>query len=89
MIQQIMPFVLIILMFVIYYFILIRPQQKKQRELESMRNALEVGDKVVTIGGFVGKVVNTKEETVTIDVGQSRLTIMRWGISSRVDEDEG
>ncbi len=87
--QQIMPFVLIILMFVIYYFILIRPQQKKQRELESMRNALEVGDKVVTIGGFVGKVVNTKEETVTIDVGQSRLTIMRWGISSRVDEDEG
>lgn len=88
MIQQIMPFVLIILMFVIYYFILIRPQQKKQKELESMRNALEVGDKVVTIGGFVGKVVNTKEETVTIDVGQSRLTIMRWGISSRVDEDE-
>lgn len=86
--QQAVPFLLIILMFVIYYFILIRPQQKKQKELEMMRNALEIGDKVVTIGGFVGKVVNTKEDTVTIDVGQSRLTIMRWGISSKMDEDE-
>lgn len=88
MMQQIMPFVLIVLMFVIYYFILIRPQQKKQKQLDSMRNSLEVGDKVVTIGGFVGKVINTKEETVTIDVGQSRLTIMRWGISSKVEKDE-
>lgn len=86
--QQIMPFVLIVLMFVIYYFILIRPQQKKQKQLDTMRNSLEIGDKIVTIGGFVGKVVNTKEDTVTIDVGQSRLTIMRWGISSKVEEDE-
>lgn len=86
--QQFVPFLLIILMFVIYYFILIRPQQKKQKQLDAMRNSLEIGDKIVTIGGFVGKVVNTKEETVTIDVGQSRLTIMRWGISSKVEEDE-
>ena len=59
------PFVLII---AIYYFFLIRPQNKKQKETEKMINALKKGDKIVTIGGIHGVVSSTKEKTVIVKV---------------------
>lgn len=59
------PFVLII---AIFYFFLIRPQNKKQKETEKMINALKKGDKVVTIGGIHGVVSSTKEKTVIVKV---------------------
>ena len=68
----------------IYYFLLIRPQRKKQQKIDNMRNTLEVGDKVVTIGGFAGRIVSLSDDRVVIEVGADRtkLTIMRWGISN-------
>lgn len=59
------PFVLII---AIFYFFLIRPQNKKQKETEKMINALKKGDKIVTIGGIHGVVSSTKEKTVIVKV---------------------
>ncbi|MBL9155191.1 MAG: preprotein translocase subunit YajC [Verrucomicrobiales bacterium] len=60
-----------ILMFVIFYFILIRPQRKQQKELEAKRNALQIGDDVITIGGIHGRVTNKTDRTVTVKVADN------------------
>lgn len=88
--QQLLALLPLVLLFVLYYFLLIRPQKKRQQQLDQMRNDLQVGDDVITIGGFVGRVVNTKEDRVTIELGsdKTRVSIMRWGISSK-EEKEG
>ena len=59
----------LILVFVVFYFFMIRPQTKKQKELNDYRNSLKKGDKVVTNGGIYGKVVEVKESSVIIDAG--------------------
>ena len=64
-IGTLIPFVLII---VIFYFFLIRPQNKKQKETEKMLNALKKGDKVITIGGIHGTIASVKEQTVVVKV---------------------
>jgi len=78
-----MSFLPLILIVVVFYFILIRPQNKKNKQVAQMRSAIKRGDRVITIGGFVGKVVRIKEEVITIEVGsdKTRMDIMRWGIS--------
>ena len=58
----------IIIMFVVMYFIMIRPQQKRQKELKSMMDALAKGDEVITIGGVLGRVSKVTEAYVTIEV---------------------
>ncbi len=76
-------FIPLILMFVIFYFLLIRPQKKKEKEIQDMRANLRVGDKIMTIGGIIGKVVLIKEDYVIIESSSdhSKLDIMKWGIS--------
>jgi preprotein translocase subunit YajC len=61
----------ILIVFVIFYFFIIRPQNKRQKETEKMINALKKGDKVVTIGGIHGVVTSTKEKTVVVKVDSS------------------
>lgn len=60
---------------VVFYFFLIRPQKKQDREVSEMRNNLEVGDEVTTIGGIVGEIVSIKEETVMIETGRDHVRI--------------
>jgi len=78
---------LMLLLIAMMYFLMIRPQKKKEREIQAMRNNLMVGDEVVTIGGICGKIVKTREETVIIQVGADKIKfeIMRWGISRVVE----
>ena len=64
--QLIIPFALI---FVLMYFMMIRPQRKQQKETKAMRDALKVGDKITTIGGIVGKVVKIKDNFIWIETG--------------------
>ena len=64
--QLIIPFAII---FVLMYFMMIRPQRKQQKETQAMRDALKVGDKVTTIGGIVGKVVKIKDNYIWIETG--------------------
>jgi preprotein translocase subunit YajC len=66
----------------IFYFLLIRPQQKRDKELKEMRANLKVGDEVVTIGGLVGKIFNVTEDMVTVEVGgdKTRLHVEKWAI---------
>jgi preprotein translocase subunit YajC len=62
-------FVPIILITMIFYFLLIRPQQKKQKKLEKMIKAIEKGDNVVTSGGLHGKVTGVTDDVLTLDIG--------------------
>ncbi|MDR1815787.1 MAG: preprotein translocase subunit YajC [Clostridiales Family XIII bacterium] len=82
-----MSFLPLILIIAVMYFVLIRPQQKKTKQVNEMRSGVKVGDWVTTIGGFRGRVVKIKDEVVTIAVGsdKTKLDIMRWGIS-KIDE---
>jgi preprotein translocase subunit YajC len=63
---SLLPMVLVI---VLLYFMMIRPQRKRDKEMKAMISALKVGDKVVTIGGIVGKISKIKDEYVTIETG--------------------
>lgn len=67
--------VIIVGMFVLLYFLMIRPQKKQEKEVNSMRNGLQVGDEITTIGGIIGKIVSIKEETVMIETGHDRTKI--------------
>lgn len=70
----------IILMFVIFYFLLIRPQQKRQRQVRDMQAALQKGDKIVTIGGLHGVIDAIDEDTVVISCNNSKLTFDRGAV---------
>jgi len=67
--NPLMTFMPLILMFVIFYFLLIRPQQKKQKEHKQMLENLTRGDRVITAGGLYGRVIETKDDVLTIDLG--------------------
>ena len=66
---------IIVVMFVALYFFMIRPQKKQEREQNEMRNNLQVGDEITTIGGIIGKIVSIKEETITIETSHDRTKI--------------
>ena len=66
---QIVTFLPMILIIVLLYFMMIRPQKKREKETRAMINALKVGDKIVTIGGICGKVIKIKDEFVVIETG--------------------
>ncbi len=75
---------MIVAMIAIFYFLLYRPQKKQERETAQMRNSLEVGDEITTIGGIIGEVVSIKGETVTIETGKerSKIRILRSAVKS-------
>ena len=72
------------LMFGIFYFMLIRPENKRKKEAEALRTALKVGDKITTIGGVTGVVVDVKEEKFVIETGADRVRIefAKWALST-------
>ena len=67
--------IIILVMFVVLYFFMFRPQKKQEREIANMRNNLQVGDEITTIGGIIGKIVSIKEETRMIETGHDRARI--------------
>ena len=71
-------------MILIFYFLLIRPENKRKKEAEALRSALKKGDKITTIGGIVGTVVDVKEDKFVIETGadQVRIEFEKWAISS-------
>ena len=74
----------LILLLLIMYFLLIRPQKKREKQINAMRSAIQVGDEIITIGGICGKIVKTKDETIVIQVGADKVKfeMMRWAVSS-------
>ena len=72
-----------IIMFAILYFFMIRPQKKKDKEIQDMRSGLQIGDEVITTGGIIGIVVSLKEDTLVIETGsdRSKVRIARWAVA--------
>ena len=77
----------LVLMFVVFYFLLIRPQKKKDKKVKEMLAALKNGDRVCTIGGIYGTIVSLKDDTVTLAVGSAKnqMVMARWAIRSVED----
>ncbi len=83
---NLLPLVLLILFM---YFLLIKPQKKKEKEINAMRSNIKVGDEIITIGGICGKVVKVKDESVVVQVGAEKLKfeMMKWSVSKIVGSD--
>lgn len=75
-------FVPMILIFVVFYFLLIRPQRKKDKEAKAMLDNLKVGDRVCTIGGIYATIVRIKDDVLTVEVGEQKTQMMiaRWAV---------
>ncbi|MEG0249219.1 MAG: preprotein translocase subunit YajC [Peptostreptococcus sp.] len=86
--QLIMSIALWVAVFAVFYFILIRPQKKKDQKLREMRNAIDKGDTVVTIGGIIAKVAKVEEDKVVLDLGPSRTKVPfeKWAIGRVVEK---
>lgn len=74
----------------VMYFLMIRPQKKRQKEEQEMRQSLEIGDEIITIGGIVGKVVTIRENDLIIETGSDRnkMKIERWAVNTNVTKAE-
>ena len=77
-------FLPLILIFVVFWFMLIRPQRKKDKQVKEMLNNLKAGDRICTIGGIYGTITGLKDDTITLSVGKDNLSMVvaRWGIRS-------
>ena len=82
--EGIVSLIPLIVLFIAMYFLMIRPQKKKDKKIADMRNSLQVGDEIVTIGGICGKIVKTKEESIIIAVGADKVKfeMKRWAVST-------
>ena len=78
--------VMIVLMIGVFYFFMIRPQMKKQKELKKFREGLKAGDKVVTIGGIHGKILEIYDATVLIQSEGTKLRLEKSAVSSAMED---
>ncbi len=76
--------IMLVIMVVIFYFLLIRPENKKKKQMDAMRSSLKVGDKITTIGGICGTVVNVKDDKLVLETGadQVRIELAKWAMST-------
>ena len=76
--------VMLAVLILVFYFFLIRPENKKKKAMQAMRDALKVGDKIITIGGIVGEIVHIKDDNIVIETSADRvrLELTKWSISS-------
>ncbi len=82
--------IMLAVMFVALYFFAIRPQKKRQKEEEAMRNSIDIGDQITTIGGMTGRIIatNDADDEIIFETGsnKSRITLKRWAIQGKVVE---
>ncbi|MBO4937704.1 MAG: preprotein translocase subunit YajC [Oscillospiraceae bacterium] len=76
--------IMLVLMLGVFYFMLIRPENKRKKEAEQMRSSVKKGDEIITIGGIVGTVVDVKENNIVIETSadQVRMELAKWCLSS-------
>ena len=88
--NMIISIVYMVALFAIFYFLFIRPQRKKEKQLEELRSSLEVGQMVTTIGGMLATVAKVEEEFVVLEVGPNRtkMPFKKWAIASVEEKKE-
>ena len=76
--------VMFAIIIVVFYFLLIRPQRKKDKQVAKMRSGIQVGDEITTMGGIVGRIVSIKDDTLIIETGadRSKIRIKKWAVQS-------
>ena len=77
--------IMMALIILVFWFFIIRPQRKKDKETAKMRSELQFGDEIVTIGGIIGIIVSMKEDSLVIETGsdRSKIRVTRWAISGK------
>lgn len=82
--ELIMSLVMWVAVFAVFYFLLIKPQKKKEKQLKEMRESLSIGDKVSTIGGIIGNVAKVEEDFVVLELGPNRnkVPFEKWAIGT-------
>ena len=82
--QMVSTVIMLVVMVAVFYFMLIRPENKRKKEAEDLRSSLKVGDQVTTIGGIVGTVVSVKDDKFVLETGadQVRIEFQKWGLST-------
>lgn len=77
---------MMVAMFAVFYFLLIRPESKRKKEAEQLRSSVKTGDKIVTIGGINGVVVNVKDDKFVLETGadQVRIEFSKWALSANL-----
>ncbi len=82
--------IMLVLMFAFIYFIMIRPQKKREKKEAIMRKNIQIGDEIVTAGGIVGIVFSIKEDTVVLETGgdRSKIRIQKWAIAKNLTQHE-
>ena len=75
---------MLVMMLAVFYFMLIRPENKRKKEAEQMRSSVKKGDKIVTIGGIMGTVVDVKENSIVVETSadQVRIELAKWALST-------
>ena len=78
-ITSLLPFALLI---GVFYFLMIRPQKKQEKEIAAMRDSIKIGDEISTNGGLIGRVVKVKDDIITIETGsdKTKLKIFKWAV---------
>jgi preprotein translocase subunit YajC len=77
-------FLPLILIVVVFYFLMIRPQRKREKTTTAMRNNVQVGDEITTVGGVIGRIVSIKDDSLVIETGadRSKIRIKKWAVQS-------
>ena len=77
--------IMIVALIAIFYFMMIRPENKKKKQAQEMRDSLAVGDEITTIGGIVGTICHVKENSIVIETGADRVRIefMKWAVANK------
>ena len=77
--------IMIIAMFALMYFLMIRPENQRKKEAQNMRDSLAVGDEITTIGGITGTICAVKENTIVIESGADRVRVelTKWAVSTK------
>lgn len=83
--NSLMSIAMLVILVVVFYFMLIRPENKRKKEAAKMRSELAIGDFITTIGGIMGTICAVKEESIVIETGADRVRIelTKWAISSK------
>ena len=82
--QGMSSIIMIVALFAIMYFMMIRPENKRKKQAQEMRDGLKKGDTITTIGGIIGKVVSVNNDTFVIETGEARVRVefAKWALSS-------
>ena len=76
--------IIMVLMLVVMYFVMIRPQKKKQQEEQKLRDSVQIGDEITTIGGITGKIVTVRDDSIVLvtSAAKTKMEFMRWAIQT-------